>query len=554
MSRSRRSTARRLVGFGAALVLGVGAALVVAGPAAAVVPFAATPTAGWRVNGNTFAVKVVGNRVYVGGTFTQAIAPNGTTRPRANLAAFDVATGALIEEFRADTNGSVRALVSDGSTVYAAGTFTTVSGLSRQRVAAVDAATGVVRPFVAQADSTVHALDLRAGRLFVAGSFGRVGGVARPRLAAVNPTTGAVDAQFAPQPNNNVLAVRANPAGSVVYIAGDFTGVGPVGRDGLAALNGVTGAPIAPVFGNTYRPSLGLDMNEDGSRLFVAAGALGNQVQAYNPTTGVRLWRQRADGDVQAVAYHAGTVYFGFHESFETDTRLRMLAADATTGAIDPTFRPVFDLFWGVRAISATDAGLAAGGEFNWVSTVRAQGVVTWRGAGGGPGPQPPTVMLDANTSWRYLAGPSAAPAGWQQPGFADGAWPAGRPQLGYGDGDETTVVPFGPSAADKWRTTYLRASFNLAARPASATLQLLVDDGAVVYLNGTELVRDNMPAGAVTYGTFAATNRSGTAENQFRTFAVDPARLAVGTNTVAVEVHQDAVNSSDLGFDARLS
>ena len=309
----------------------------------------------------------------------------------------------------------------------------------------MDAATGVVRPFVAQADSTVHALDLRAGRLFVAGSFGRVGGVARLRLAAVNPTTGAVDAQFAPQPNNNVLAVRANPAGSVVYIAGDFTGVGPVGRGGLAALNGVTGAPIAPVFGNTYRPSLGLDMNEDGSRLFVAAGALGNQVQAYNPTTGVRLWRQRADGDVQAVAYHAGTVYFGFHESFEADTRLRMLAADATTGAIDPTFRPVFDLFWGVRAISATDAGLAAGGEFNWVSTVRAQGVVTWRGTGGGPGPQPPAVMLDANTSWRYLAGPSAAPAGWEQPGFADGAWPAGRPQLGYGDGDETTVVAVRP-------------------------------------------------------------------------------------------------------------
>jgi hypothetical protein len=162
--------------------------------------------------------------------------------------------------------------------------------------------------------------------------------------------------------------------------------------------------------------------------------------------------------------------------------------------------------------------------------------------------------MLDANTSWRYLAGPSAAPAGWEQPGFGDGAWPAGRPQLGYGDGDETTAVPFGPSAADKWRTTYFRTTFDLAARPASATLQLLVDDGAVVYLNGTELVRDNMPAGAVGYGTLAATNRSGTAENQFRAFAVDPARLVVGTNTVAVEVHQDAASSSDLGFDARLS
>ena len=438
--------------------------------------------------------------------------------------------------------------------MYAAGTFTTVSGLSRQRVAAVDAATGVVRPFVAQADSTVHALDLRAGRLFVAGSFGRVGGVARPRLAAVNPTTGAVDAQFAPQPNNNVLAVRANPAGSVVYIAGDFTGVGPVGRDGLAALNGVTGAPIAPVFGNTYRPSLGLDMNEDGSRLFVAAGALGNQVQAYNPTTGVRLWRQRADGDVQAVAYHAGTVYFGFHESFETDTRLR----DARRRRDDRRHRP--DVPAGVRPVlgRARDLRHRRGARRGW----RVQLGLHRAGAGrrdlARRGRWPGSAAAHGDAGRQHvvaLPGRSVGGAGGlaaarlRRRRVAGGAAAARLRRRRRDDGG-----PVRPSAADKWRTTYLRASFNLAARPASATLQLLVDDGAVVYLNGTELVRDNMPAGAVTYGTFAATNRSGTAENQFRTFAVDPARLAVGTNTVAVEVHQDAVNSSDLGFDARLS
>jgi hypothetical protein len=102
--------------------------------------------------------------------------------------------------------------------------------------------------------------------------------------------------------------------------------------------------------------------------------------------------------------------------------------------------------------------------------------------------------------------------------------------------------------------TTYLRTTFTVPSLPTSATLSLLADDGAVVYLNGTELVRDNLPAGAIGYGTLASSNRSGDAENAYRAFTVPVSRLVAGVNTIAVELHQDAVNSSDLGFDARLS
>jgi hypothetical protein len=539
---------RKWVELGVALV--VAAAVVVVGPspAHAQVSFGSTPLAGWRTNGPAYAVKVAGGRVYLGGTFSQVIAPDGTAVARANLAAFDAATGTLDAAFRADTNGTVRALVSDGTTVWAGGNFTTVGGASRNRIAAVDAATGALRPFAAQANSPVYSLDLRAGQLFVGGTFSTLGGAARNRAAALNPTTGAVGA-FAPQPNGTVRAIRANPAGTVVYLAGDFSTIGGQVRNGLAAVSGTSATPIAPVFADTYRPTLGLDMDENGTSLFAAAGGQGNQVAAYNPTTGTRTWRQRADGDVQAVAYHNGTVYWGFHEGFEVDTTLRMLASDAVTGAIDPALRPTFDLFWGVWAISATDEGLAVGGDFDWVTGVRAAGVATFPARA----VVPPQNLLTADSTWSYLAQASAAPAGWQAPGFDDSAWPGGRPQLGYGDGDETTVVPFGPRSGSKWITTYLRTTFTVGTLPSSATLSLLVDDGAVVYLNGTELLRDNMPAGVVTYGTLASTNRSGIAENQFRVFNVPVSRLVTGVNTIAVELHQDNQASSDLGFDVRL-
>src|SRR5215213_7851051 len=69
---------------------------------------------------------------------------------------------------------------------------------------------------------------------------------------------------------------------------------------------------------------------------------------------------------------------------------------------------------------------------------------------------------------------------------------------LGNGDGDEATVVSYGADANNKYITTYFRKSFTVA-NPAdfnSLTLDILRDDGAVVYLNGTEIYRNNMPAG----------------------------------------------------------
>ena len=171
------------------------------------------------------------------------------------------------------------------------------------------------------------------------------------------------------------------------------------------------------------------------------------------------------------------------------------------------------------------------------------------------PSSAPPAValtLISTGANWRYLAGASAAPANWATAAFSDTGWPAGNAELGFGDGGEATVIDGGP-AATRYATVYFRHAFtvNDPAAVTNLTLQLKRDDGAVVYLNGLELLRDNMPLGAIAYGTLA-TNAADDGASFF-TFALNPASLAVGSNMVAVEVHQSALNSSDLSFDLGL-
>ncbi len=163
-------------------------------------------------------------------------------------------------------------------------------------------------------------------------------------------------------------------------------------------------------------------------------------------------------------------------------------------------------------------------------------------------------LLVPTGSVWRYLDNNSNLGTAWRERGFNDSAWPAGAAQLGYGDGDEATVINGGPVGA-RFITTYLRREFAVTAafNVQTLTLRLLRDDGAVVYLNGVEVYRDNMPGGLITFQTFASTTINGAAESTFITANIDPSRLVEGTNILAVEVHQAAPNSSDVSFDAEL-
>jgi hypothetical protein len=164
-------------------------------------------------------------------------------------------------------------------------------------------------------------------------------------------------------------------------------------------------------------------------------------------------------------------------------------------------------------------------------------------------------TLVPAGADWRYLDTGANPPAAWAQPAFDDAAWKTGRAELGYGDGDEATVIAGGP-ATSHYITTYFRRTFPASevTRYAALAAEIKRDDGAILYLNGREVARSNMPAGAVTYTTLASTNVAAPAEYAFYAYSLDPALLVNGTNTLAVEIHQAAATSVDVSFDLRLT
>ena len=164
--------------------------------------------------------------------------------------------------------------------------------------------------------------------------------------------------------------------------------------------------------------------------------------------------------------------------------------------------------------------------------------------------------IIAANGAWKYLDNGTDQGTAWQSNSFNDSTWQTSNAKFGYGEGNETTVVNYGPDANNKYVTTYFRNAFSVSNPLAYSAMvfELVRDDGAVVYLNGTEIFRDNLPTGAIAYNTFAINSIGGDGESDWQTVAIDTNLLLTGVNVIAVEIHQQSLASSDLGFNGRLS
>jgi len=163
-----------------------------------------------------------------------------------------------------------------------------------------------------------------------------------------------------------------------------------------------------------------------------------------------------------------------------------------------------------------------------------------------------PLTLIPTGAVWNYFADGIDLGTAWREMGYDDSAWASGPAQLGYGDGDEVTVVGFGPDPANKYITTYFRRAFGVTnlGNIASLTVRLLRDDGGIVYLNGVEVFRSNMPGGPINFNSLAVV---ATEDSTFYESQVPPNLLVAGPNIVAVEIHQNSPASSDMSFDLAL-
>jgi hypothetical protein len=168
-------------------------------------------------------------------------------------------------------------------------------------------------------------------------------------------------------------------------------------------------------------------------------------------------------------------------------------------------------------------------------------------------------TLVPKGSLWKYLDNGSDQGTGWPASGFPDSSWVSGPAPLGYGDANgqfPATTNSYGPNINNKYVTTYFRRGFTV---PNAASLSNLVvhvqrDDGVLVFLNGTPIFTNNLPAGPITYLTYASTVIGGVDETTFYPQNVPSSLLVSGLNVLAAEVHQANSNSSDLMFDLELT
>jgi hypothetical protein len=342
------------------------------GPA---VLYSAKPLDGWGQDNIAYVVKIVGNTVYVGGDFAHAVR-HGVTVSRSNLMAVDLTTGALKTGFVANTDGIVYSLASDGASLFIGGDFTTVNGVPRNSLAKVNLATGAVdATFGASTPGVVNDLLVAGTKLYVVGQFGSVDGVSRKSGAAVNTTTGALDPNFDAGANGRVETVAINRYRTKLYLGGTFTQLGATAQPYLAEVDPTTGRVQGPSFPSIPAHARDVTVKDDGTHVYAAVGGKYNSAVDLDASTGKQLWRVHVDGDTQAVVSSNGYVYMGFHDGYQGNNFLRLLAVDPTSGDVNQSFMPLSSSYPGVLTLDADGRYLVAGGLFASMGGVAVKGL-----------------------------------------------------------------------------------------------------------------------------------------------------------------------------------
>ncbi len=160
------------------------------------------------------------------------------------------------------------------------------------------------------------------------------------------------------------------------------------------------------------------------------------------------------------------------------------------------------------------------------------------------------TTVFPAGSTWHYWDQGTSPSTQWMDPEYDASKWPTGPAPLGFGDDFQVTIISGGAHNA-RHTTTWFRASFELTDTAIEkGKIGLTVDDGARVFVNGTEALRVNLPNGPLTEETFALEAAADETEYTMYWYSFETDLLVSGENTLAVEVHQATSTSSDLNFD----
>jgi hypothetical protein len=387
------------------------------------------------------------------------------------------------------------------------------------------------------------------------------------------PTHGSVvfaaDGTFTYTPHLNY-----NGTDSFTYTANDAGG-SSAPATATITIAAVNDAPVGT-------PDL-LTVDEDGSVAFTTASLVANDVDPEGNAITISGGTNPARGSITTIAANSFS-YAPAPNFFGTDS-FTYIATDGTANSTPITVTisvlPLPDAPVAVEeSYTVPFNGSLTITDVNGSATTEQLILGTERDANG-------QVIVTKGSIWKYYSA-AAAPVDtvavpWTSLAFDDSLWPSGESELGYGDAPagaenrpEGTLIPdddiagYAGGNVPRYITSYFRKTLSIAniSEITALNLQVLRDDGILLYINNTPAFRSNLTANP-TYSTLAGLSTSAANEAAFLDASVlgtngesvnlinvapTPALLVEGNNIFAAEVHNSSSTSTDLSFDVKFS
>jgi hypothetical protein len=342
-------------------------------------PDGTSPISSWGVDGQAKAAVVIGNVVYVGGSFNNAVSPTGASAPRTNLAAFCLADGNLLSTFSANFGGGpVNALATDGANLFVGGNFTTLNGVASNRLVKLNAGNGqritsfAPAPIPPPGGVTDGVLALaytsaNGGVLYAGGDFGRIGtGAGAGQSTQVGNAAGFTSTgtltSFTGDTDKKVESIAVSPSGDAVFLGGFFTTAKATPRAQLAKIDVATNTLAGS---NLAIGAHVLDITATGSNDVTAAvgaaigmSGTGRRFVAFSGATPL-LNDVNPKGDVNGLEIMAGIDYFSMLKGYGVNSGPNLVGVDPTQAVGSANYQR-----WSTTAIGGLEnvKGLASGG------------------------------------------------------------------------------------------------------------------------------------------------------------------------------------------------
>jgi len=431
------------VGAAAALALAIGiVGATPPPPAQALSPglmFSSDALPTWQTNGQVWALAHSQGRVVVGGSFSQlrpGAGQSGAVQNIRSLAILNAATGQpdscqLPAAFSGGTPIVYAAQAApDGNSVFVAGNFASIGGVSVSRLAEIDVVSCSVRPFrVNSISSYVLSLAVTDDAVYFGGYFQSVAGQQRRSFAKVNragqlqpwianasgTTVDKYSSTILPDANSRGTAIVVSPDETKVAVGGDFFTVNGTSTHSIAVTDATTGSLLRAYPGFVQNTSRTQALRTDDTNFYIGneGSAAFDGKAAINWETLNQVWRDTCLGATQAVLVHEGVLFSAHHHHdcaamgmFPDGRRVYLTA----TNAQDPEQRQIG---WAPELNDGTGEGLGpralvvgrvgsneylwVGGEFTRVNGQLQQGLTRFGSTDTGA-PPVPTLAVRAVT------------------------------------------------------------------------------------------------------------------------------------------------------------